>query len=407
MPNETQETALKVAGRIRPQTNRYYRKISLLYRAMAVVVTVVLVLFCMGVIAVGREYITYDNLVYLMRDFDLTMRGGEKTAAVISYPRHETLRFDGYKSGIAAAGGDVLRIYDSGGILLLEESLQYTTPGMAVSDKYVLTYDLGGKEYAVFNTLTRVIRRDTDFRIQCADISDSGAFVLVTRSNETKYVVELYNAALSHTMSVYKDHYVLDAAIREDGKRVAIVSAVPDQTDFCCEVSLCAEGRGEPVATVSFAGLMPLDATFQPDGSFTVICDSAILFFDKDGSLVSRYNLSGMALVDARAGKGYTALIGAENALGSENRVVVLDTQGQVLLSQMYRERMEAVCITGEDSLCAVLTPGGILLMDENGIQATCQLEDDDILALRQTDMGLMVCTKDSIFPAVFAGDNE
>jgi len=47
------------------------------------------------------------------------------------------------------------------------------------------------------------------------------------------------------------------------------------------------------------------------------------------------------------------------------------------------------------------------LLMDENGIQATCQLEDDDILALRQTDMGLMVCTKDSIFPAVFAGDNE
>ena len=396
---------VRVAGGIKPQTNRYYAKVAALYRAAAAVTGVVLVLFCMLVLAVGNEYITYDNLTYLARDFDLTIRNEGETASVISYPRHEALKFASYKSGMAVAGSDVLTIFDSAGIVLSEDTLNYTTPCLDVSDKYVLAYDLGGKNYAVYNTLTRVIRRDTEFKILCADMSDCGAFVLVTRSNETKYVVELYNEALNHTMSVYKDHYVMDAAVRDDGERIVIVSAVPAQTDFGCEVSLCAGGQAEPLMTTTFGGLMPLDAAFHPDGSFSVICDGAVLFFDKEGNQTERFSLSGMTLVSADMADGYVALLGAENALGSENRVVVLNKNGEVLLSQMYRERMRQVCVTADekDTLCTVLTPGAVLSMNENGVREVCLLDDDDVLTIRRMPGGCMICTKDCMYPAVFS----
>ncbi len=401
-------TDLRVASGIRPQTNRYYARVAMRYRVAAVVIGMILVLFCLAVLVLGSEYITYDNLTYLARDFDLTMGGRGELAAVITYPRHESMKFAPYKTGMAVAGSDMLTIYDSGGIVLSEDTLNYTAPCLAVSDKYVLAYDLGGKTYAVYNTLTRVIRRETDFKILSADMSDSGSFVLVTRSNETKYVVELYNEALSRTMSIYKDHYVMDAALRQDGKRLVIVSAVPGQTDFGCEVSLCAAGEGEPLMTVTYGGLMPLDAVFHPDGSFTVLCDGAVLFFDPDGTQLRRYALTGMTLVGADMRNGYVALIGSENALGSENRVLVLDAAGEELLSQMYRERMQQVCLTRQedgDSLCAVLTSSAVLSMDENGILAVCVLEDDDVLTLRQGSGGVIVCTKDCMYPADFTSE--
>ncbi len=378
-----------------------------MYRAMAAVAAVVLVLFCLLVLAVGREYITYDNLTYLARDFDLHMLDAAYEAAVVNYARHETLQFAPYKTGMAVAGTDVLTIYDSAGIVLTTDTLNYTSPCLSVSGKYVLTYDLGGKSYAIYNTLTRVVKRDTDFKILCADMSDNGAYVLVTRSNETKYVVQLYNEALNHTMSIYKDHYVMDASIREDGQRVVIVSAIPGETDFSCEVSLCAAGVAEPLLTTTYGGLMPLQAEFHPDGSFTVLCDGAVLFFDAEGNQVGRYSLTGMTLVSADMADGYVALVGAENALGSENRVVVLDTDGNILLSQMYRERMRRVSVNTDGALCAVLTPGAVLSMDEGGICKTYTLADDDVLTICRSSHGIMVCTKDCMYPAVFADTEE
>jgi len=399
---------VQVSKKIKPQTNRYYGRVAVLYRLAAVVLGTLLVLFTMALMVVGRDYITYDNLAYLAKDFDMSVRSEGTAVSVVQYDRHENLLFAPYKNGMTVAGGESITIYDGGGIVLLRETLSYDTPCLAVSDKYVLAYDLGGRSYSIYNTLTRVINRQTTFKITAADVSDDGAFLLVTRSNDTKYVVELYNSALNHTMSVYKDNYVMDAAIRKDGDRFVICSAYPTETRLNCEVSLCAAGKKEPVTTVTFAGLMPLCAAFGPQGDFTVLCDTAVLFFDKNGELVNRYNISGMTLVSADMRDGRTALIGAENALGSENRVVVLDSDGSLLLEQTYRERMQKICLDRKksDTLCTVLTPGSLLQMDAGGIVRSVSMEDDDILTIVQAYHGVMLCTKDCMYTAVFSEEN-
>lgn len=380
------------------QKNRYYARVSRRWRAVGWLFGVLLAVYLIAILAIYGKYITYDNLTYLARDFDLSVRTSSNTYTTVSYSRQETLVFTPYKSGMAVVGSDMLRLYDGAGISLIEDNLNYTSPAVCASDKYLLVYDLGEKQYSIYNALTRVVRRDTDFRILCADMSDAGPFVLVTRSNETRYVVEYYNEALNRTMSVYKDYYVLDAAVRDDGERFVICSAIPSGTDLSCEISLCQAGAGEPVKTAVYAGAMPLAADFAPNGSFTVVCDTCVLTFDADGEELSRYPISGMTLVTAQQSDGITVIVAAENALGSKNRIVVLDSAGNILLEEHRHERIVSVCVTGNDSLCAVLTANAVLTFDAAGIYQTYPLSDEDALALACTGGRLIVCTKDCYY---------
>ncbi len=394
--------ALRVAGKIPPQVNRYYVKVSKIYKGFAIALLLVLFLFFLAVTMFFSDYVTYENMRYLVRDFGAMMSSETDGFSSVVYNGSDSMKFESFKNGLAAASGDKYLYFDSTGIRMIEEDSGCSEPVLVPADKYLLMYDLGGTGYSVYNQLTRIIRRDADNRILAGDMSDAGAFVLVTRSRETRYVVEVYNAAFQHTMSIYKENYVLDAAVSPDGSRVMIASAVPSDTDFSCEVAVCRAGQSEAVNTLTYSHTMPLDVYATGEG-FLLLCDTGLYFYDFDGNLQTSVSLAGSALRYADMTDGSAAVVGSVNTLGTDSRVMVFAPSGEVLLDtvlQGTRVTDVEASQNPEKALVYLETPEGILQIAPDGTQTPYIAGEADIIGLVPVQKGAIICTKTSAYAA-------
>lgn len=400
--NNTNKKALRVAGKIPPQVNRYYQKVSKAYKACGITLLLMLFLFFLAVTMFFSDYVTYENMRYLVRDFGAMMSSETGGFSTVVYNGSDSMKFEAFKNGLAAASGDKYLYFDASGIRMIEEDSGCSDPVLVPADKYLLMYDLGGTGYSVYNQLTRIIRRESDNKILTGDMSDSGAFLLVTRSRETRYVVEVYNAAFNHTMSIYKENYVLDAAISPDGGSVIIASAVPSDTDFRCEVAVCRVGQSEALATLLYDHTMPLDV-YASDEGFILLCDTGLYFYDFDGTLRTTVSLAGTALSYADMNDRSVAVVGNVNALGMESRVMILSPSGEILLDTVLQETR----VTGveasqnpEKALVYLETPEGILQIKPDGTQNPYNAEEADVIGIVPVTNGAIICTKTSAYAA-------
>lgn len=391
MPKE--KTIVSVADRIEPQVNRYYLKVSRRYMAAGIVLMLALLAYIVCVMLFFGEYVTYDNLKYLVRDWSaMTMPGGEEFTSIV-YNGTDNTDFRYFRNGLAVCNPDSYMYYDTTGIQLIEDDLGYTDPAVIPSDRYMLVYDVGGEEYSVYNQLTQIISRETDGKIIAGDIADDGSLVLVTRSRETRFVVEVYNAAFNKTMNIYKENYVLDAAVSPNGEMIIICSAVPAETDFNTEIEICRSGQSERIALLNYQHTMPLDVLASDDG-FTLLCDNGIYFFDYEGHINESAGFDGMSLSCADMNGVTSAVVGSVNALGSENRIMVFDKSGYLLYSQVMHSRVSGIYASRntDDALAYITTPDSVLKLLPDGTFEEHRPASGEVLAVIPLEDGALIC---------------
>ncbi len=374
---------------------------------IGIAMMLVLVLYILGVMTFFGEYVTYENLKYLSRDFSAITLGGANTDfSSIVYNGRDDMSFAYFRGGMAMSNGDTLSYYDSSGIRLVEDTLSYTDPVIVGGERYMLVYDLGGVGYSVYNQLTKIIGREAGGKIVAGDIAEDGSSILVMRSHETKYVVEVYNAAFNKAMNIYKDNYVLDAAISRDGKRIIICSAVPSDTDFSCEIEICERGRGESITVQTYEHTMPLDVYASEDG-FVLLCDRGIYFLDYDGKIIASHTFDGMSLRYADINESSVAIVGSTNALGNKNRVTVFDLAGAVLHDTVLDFRITGAHASRnlQEAKVYLVTSKSALIID--GAGDTIALESDsvgDIVSVVPMAGGALICRRDGASFAVTDG---
>ncbi len=363
---------------------------------VGILLMVALVIYIMGVMTLFGDYVTYDNLKYLSRDFSAISLGGGADFKNIVYNGREDLKFDYFRDGVAMVNGDTLTYYDPSGIPLIDEKINYRDPVIVGGDKYMLVYDLGGESYSIFNQLTKIIERDAEGRIVACDIATEGAAVIVTRSHETKYVATLYNAAFKKSMSIYKDNYVTDAAISPDGKRIVITSAIPSGTDFSCEIDICAAGQSESVRVMTYEHTMPFDIHAM-HGGFALLCDRGIYYYDYDGKSLGSYTFDGMSLMYADINEDSAVIVGSINAIGNDSRVIVLDGSGNLVCDRNVSERITAVYASRDMKAAAayIKTSSKLLAFGTDGDDVILASDSDgEIVSVVAVEDGAIVCRK-------------
>ncbi len=351
VPTDGVKVDLRVKER---QRNGYYMSVAGKYRAARYLTVVFLVAFLLVMLVFFRENITYSNLMYLVRDLDADVGPTVGAYANVTYDSQYAEEFAMFKGRIAVAGTTGLTLFDASGSKEAEYDCSYTEPGLVTGDKYALMYDAGDRGYSVYTSVARVLFTNADDIIEDAAVSDSGYYALLTRSEESKFLVTVYNGSFKPVTKYFRDKYVIDISLDPEGKEAAIVSASSDNSGIACEVSLCTVGT-ENTVTLSYGGIMPVSAEYADDGTLFVMCDTCLMAF-RDGDLSWRHDFTGMNPGSFCTEGNIAAVSCSMNAIGSVNCLMVFDTDGNVKINATLNSKVSSVTT---DAKTAVFTAGG------------------------------------------------
>ncbi len=384
----------------RPE-NAYYTGVARKYKYAKYVTVLLLAVFLLYTFIAYGSYITYDNFMYLIKDFNTESAGAGANFAEVRYDDQENMSVALYNGELAVLGSRGLSLYSAGGSKTLGYSTNYSAPMLEVSDKYILAYDLGGKGYSLYTSIARVVNREADQVIMGAAVSDSGAYALVTRSSTSKFKVSLYSPTLNLKATYYKDSYVADAAVSEDGKSVVIASYELTGYDYTAEIMVCTSDKTEPVATVNVAGACPYKVEYLAEGGFYVICDTCILFFDGSGTMTERYSYGGRTLASAASNGTYTCLILSDSTVGARSEAVFLDGTGKEAFKLEINQRVKDVSVSSGHTVYVLTNTGVTRINPDLTVDSReCAGQAETIIAF---DKYVLVCTPSGARAVSFA----
>ncbi len=389
---------ISVSGRIKSE-NTYYLHIADRYRAAGFLLLILFVVFAAVMLVKFGSSVTYDNLVYLARDFKGAMGTSTETISSVSFTSQENMTFSFFRDGAAVAGSGEGTLYGPSGEEVFSYSESFPTPVLTSSDKYLLAYSPGGKYYSLYNSVTRLFSKETGGEIIAADVGDSGAYVTVTRVAPGKYDVEIFGDDLNRIMTVHKDKHVTDVAISPDGKTVAIASAVEGNVDFSSEIYVVEAGKEEPVARLNYPSSLPFAVDFTSAGVLFAAFDDRIVFYDSSMEIGSSTDFESLAPACYGVSEGGVTVACRENVLGTRTRVFSFDTAGNLIYNETVSSRVTEVAAPRDPAACAgfVKTGEEIIKLALSGNNLS-ERYSGDVFRIIDVGDGLLVCTGSRIY---------
>ncbi len=381
------------------EENAYYKKVSRIYRALKVVTLFVLMIYLGVTFAMYHTEITYENFMYLIKDLDTDGASSGAELHSVEFDLAGRYAADFYRNRLAVCFTDSFKLYGSDGKAEYEYTHSMESPAISVGDKYVLAYDIGGNTYSVYTTIARVLSKQSDGEISCAAMGASGEYAIVTRARENKYVVNFYDRNFRETSKIYKDKYVMTAAVSDDGKNYCVASFDVENGSFTCEV-MYGGLRSDKADTVKVENALPLKSGFFSDGSFTVICDSCVLFFNSNGELSLKHSLENTALSIADIAYDKVLTVAKESVASDVNFVSLFDKSGEVISQRTESGKISCAALGKSNVFEAV--SGTLYRYDFDGASDSekCALGVEKLIPESNS---VLVCTSDGAVPAFTA----
>ena len=338
--------------------NEYYLKLSERFGTLSVVLLMILPAFLFVAIFLNRKQITSDNLYYLFKDINAASELAGSGGNEFQYPRSDSMDFAVYKKGLAAIGEKELCLYTATGRQTLNTATSYSTPIVRASGKYVLTYDLGGKNVALYNSFARIFRKTYEYPVNFATIGESGAFLTVTSDSTYTSVVEVYSAGFS------------------------LINQITKNGNFTTEIMTFVPGSEKGVEKWTLEGTFPIGITYLSEDRLLVVCDNASYVFSNTGRQVHRYDYDGKKLSRYAVGNGDFALLFADSALSGHHLVTAFDKNGD----ERYRKELQTN-ISGI-GLCGVQR---VNLFTKSEALTACTTDDRTLLVISKEE--ILLCS--------------
>ncbi len=298
------------------------------------------------------DSITYDNFQLLIRNIDSEYySSSEKSQNVIYYNSDNNTVFEVLDGNLIIAENQTVSLYSMSGRKIYSYSDSFTSPIVVTSDKYFIVYEQNGNKFSVYGKIGLLYQEEAcEFPISCAYISDSGKFLIGTKSREYSTSVLLYNERFSLIGEFKNSRYLISCSLSPDGKYVALATAEAENgvyktvTTLYNTSSLYKSSNIEPNFKAEISGSFPLKIYFTEQNKVLLCCDDVTLVYNSDGSINSSYSYDRDSLTHlSYNGNDRIALIFSSEERIDKSSVNIIDISGKLIYNNKNVNRVNDI----------------------------------------------------------------
>lgn len=318
------------------RTDIYLAKVSYRYAYFKRIFCILLVVVIAAFLLSGS--LSYEKIFYLTKDIKLSSDYVNSVHDTITYNSGNSQVFAAYRGGLAVASRERFSIFSAGGRELFSSNHSYGNPALAISDKHVLLYDVGGKQFSLYNAFSKVKEEKLDYSIYGADMAENGDFAVITKSEKYDSVVRVYKQSGTTYNYSFSTGRACSVAISDNGKQLAVLLSYANGSEMKTEIRLYSVGKDDYKSeSISFSGV-PFSVEFSGSGNIFVVGSRGVNMFNSNLNLTGEY-LSESEIYLYSFGEDNIAIADLSGD-GGKTRVLLLNKRGRADKEYHFDERL-------------------------------------------------------------------
>lgn len=368
---------------------KYYMEKSKLFGIARYIATGALVVFILVMFSFFGDEFTGENFRYLLKHIDMNSSGVIDEFKTVVYDSVDGTVFCEYQQDFVIAAPGSLKIYDYKGVMTLNSLPSTENPCIISSERYILLYDRGDKDYYIYNSFSLLRQRELESNIIMADISDSGTFVIVTESLEYEAHIYVYNDGFELINEIKKNRPVSDVCLSEDGTKLAVTSfeLSQDNADYLSTLTVYGLEDSSTQFEKNIEGELPVSVEFDNEGGVNILTGEKFRTYDKEGNECTLSIDKKSASLFSSSSK--LCVYSSSSGVGlNNNTVYIIDSSlGKVSGKVNISQRISSLSVGGE--YVFILTEDTLYRADKNG--------DTDEIPL-SSPVGMVVSPAGNVF---------
>ena len=328
--------------------NRYYAKVSTGYRAVKLILVILLTAVIAFALVLGSDNFTYANLRYLLRNLGEANSAETERAAAIEFHGADGTDLAIFSGKLAVAGTDNVSLYRLSGKKLYELATDVSEPVITEGGKYFFVWKCGEPEISVYNNVSRVGTITADGPVYALSADNSGSFAVLYKDRVYSSAVAVYDSDLDKraTKNMPSENAV-DIALSGDGRMLYTLSFSVGEGDYVAKLDFSDINGAAVTHTYTYSGEFPLKCGAFSDGGCYAVTDKSLCVYSSEGTLLysEKTDDTPYRII---ANDAYACIV--TGGKGSGERFTVVSQSGAVAVSATVDGAVLDGCLT-EDAL--------------------------------------------------------
>ena len=356
------------------------------------ILLVALTLFILVSLMINSSWISYDNFYFFFKNFGNYITTPDSNIENIIYDTGNFYDFELFNGKLAVAGSSGFALYTDSGRTVFKTDETVASPKIEASERYMMVYDIGGKEYRIYNLFTEVYAETLSYSIYGASLADDGSYSVITGDGLHQSSVNVYNDKFELIRSIGRASYVVDTSLSPSGDRVAVLSYTQSGGQFITKLYLSKTSKEEGYADISINGCFPLYCSFTEKGDINVVCNDRIVSYNTSGKLISEYAFDdGVKILNVDINRyGCAVLLDGEE----KNSLIMFDRNGKIIYNNTLTDSVEDIAVY--DGYIYLLEPHQVVRINASTDERESAFRDTtgDVTMLVENTERVLLCMR-------------